>query len=359
MIFFFRKLLYLFLLKPSTRANNVQSNFKRMVTRFQTYSNQDISNLENARLQHLIMGGRESLLEPKVVNSFSVLYEDILPVRFGGDILFNMLDKAIVNVRYKKFGSNNDFSNEKNKLNTSMSKESKRVVKNILQYLLIDSQQQNQTSYCCDSLFSDIDQNKDNSLSKEEFQSWILSVPLSSAEISSIQKQQSSQMNSDILFQEIDTDNDGNISRQEFQSWTTLCLTSDETSASSVDCNINYADMSATTFSYDSRLEDIPLTSESNKKYRDRYLHMVKCFALWGDKYNDNQQNITTNTEKATFVTTNSESRIELVVDGCFAGAKNPGVVKALGILYEDYFPLRVAGDIVFKLVEKTIAREK
>jgi len=37
---------------------------------------------------------------------------------------------------------------------------------------------------------------------------------------------------------------------------------------------------------------------------------------------------------------------------GCFAGAKRQGVVDALEILYEDYIPLRIAGDMIFKLVE-------
>lgn len=40
---------------------------------------------------------------------------------------------------------------------------------------------------------------------------------------------------------------------------------------------------------------------------------------------------------------------------GCFAGAKNEGVVKALEILYIDYLPLRVAGDIIFKLMKKVM----
>ena len=96
-------LIYLIFLESYSYANSVvQLKFKRMVARFQTYTDQDIFNLENNRLQHLIIGGKESLIEPKVVNAFCVLYEDILPVRFGGDILFNMLDKAITNAKRKK-----------------------------------------------------------------------------------------------------------------------------------------------------------------------------------------------------------------------------------------------------------------
>ena len=360
-------LIYLVFLKSS--ANSVvQLKFKRMVARFQTYTDQDIFNLENNRLQHLIMGGRESLTEPKVVNAFCVLYEDILPVRFGGDILFNMLDKAIINAKRRKGPVVAD-EILKQKNVSIITNESRQTVKSILQYFL--SQQLNQSTstidtnviaYCCDSLFSDIDQNKDDRLSPEEFSEWILSVPLTSTEKSSIVAINNNisialnQLNPKVLFQEIDANNDGKVSREEFQSWTTLCLTSKDEPAP--DCDINYDSIENILtkelfVSADRCLEDIPLTSEASKKFRERYLHMVKSFAIWGDKLATvRNKDITTTTMTHTRDDDNSHNRIDIIVDGCFTGAKNKGVVKALGILYEDYFPLRVAGDIVFKLVE-------
>ena len=346
-------LIYLIFLESYSYANSVvQLKFKRMVARFQTYTDQDIFNLENNRLQHLIIGGKESLIEPKVVNAFCVLYEDILPVRFGGDILFNMLDKAITNAKRKKSPIISD-ENLKLKNVSTITNESRQTVKSILQYFL--SQQSNQTTsmvetnaiaYCCDSLFSDIDQNKDDRLSPEEFSEWILSVPLTSNEKSSIITTELNQLNPNVLFQEIDSNNDGKISREEFQSWTTLCLSSGSNDEPVPDCDINYDNAKITEYfvSADRCLEDIPLTSEASSKYRERYLHMVKSFALWGDKLSMTQTSGDTSN--------NSNSRLDIIVDGCFTGAKNKGVVKALGILYEDYFPLRVAGDVVFKLVE-------
>lgn len=45
--------------------------------------------------------------------------------------------------------------------------------------------------------------------------------------------------------------------------------------------------------------------------------------------------------------------RLALVLEGCFAGAKQPPVVEALKILYIDFRPLRMAGDLIFKMMRK------
>mmetsp|Transcript_12442 Transcript_12442/g.17080 ORF Transcript_12442/g.17080 Transcript_12442/m.17080 type:complete len:107 (+) Transcript_12442:156-476(+) len=88
-------------------------------------------------------------------------------------------------------------------------------------------------------------------------------------------------------------------------------------------------------------IHDLPAVS---KKYRERYLYMVQSFGQWGQKFH--------NDGGALY----SSGRIGQVIKGCFEGAKNPGVVKALGILYEDYLPLRVAGDTIFKMVEARLS---
>lgn len=45
--------------------------------------------------------------------------------------------------------------------------------------------------------------------------------------------------------------------------------------------------------------------------------------------------------------------RLALVLEGCFAGSRNPPVVDALKILYIDFRPLRMAGDLIFKMMRK------
>lgn len=367
MIKFFHLFVTLPLLVTSKTPSNVQLNFNRMTNRFQKYSNQDISNLGNDRLQHLIMGGREALKEPKVVNSFSILYEDIMPVRFGGNILFNMLDKAITNANKKSQISINVtskidvYGNTGNAMsNKRLSSESKKVIKDVLVYFL---EQQNQSVSSVSSfqgLFSDIDQNKDNNLTFEEFSDWIASVPQSITTSESIGVSDGTDsvtaaiyndtVTTDmlpcpkVLFQEIDTDGNGLLTREEFEAWTSLCL-----SRSDADDTFDSSLIITNGISSEMRLEDMPLTSERNKQHRARYLHMVSSFATWGDKFSSSDY-------QSSDGEGSSNDRMTQVIEGCFAGAKISGVVKALGILYEEYLPLRIAGDIVFNLVESKMA---
>ena len=54
--------------------------------------------------------------------------------------------------------------------------------------------------------------------------------------------------------------------------------------------------------------------------------------------------------------TTKAEARnprLALVLAGCFAGAKQAAVREALKILYVDFLALRMAGDLIFKMMRK------
>lgn len=206
------------------RPTEYHSNkFNRMVERFSNYDETDILSLKNERLIHLIHGGQESLNDINVVTAFRILYEDLMPVRIGGDVLFNILESSIQKAR----GSRENIS-------------------------------------------------------------------------------------------------DYDISRGQ---------------------SIRSA-----------ALEDIPVIS-GKEKYRNRYMHMVTSFSCWSDRLlkNTDIYSNANRMESTKLVDANSD-RIGMVLNGCLAGAKNSGVVKALGILYEDYLPIRMAGDVIFKLVEKKFA---
>ena len=47
------------------------------------------------------------------------------------------------------------------------------------------------------------------------------------------------------------------------------------------------------------------------------------------------------------------------VLDGCFSGATNPSVLRAIAIVYEDYRALRLGGDLIFKLMRKLVSASK
>jgi hypothetical protein len=72
---------------------------------------------------------------------------------------------------------------------------------------------------------------------------------------------------------------------------------------------------------------------EKRRKFSDRYDEMLTQFMEWEEIMPD------------------GDGRRMDVVKGCFVGARNQPVVDALRIVYVDFSPLRVAGDIIFKLV--------
>ena len=43
------------------------------------------------------------------------------------------------------------------------------------------------------------------------------------------------------------------------------------------------------------------------------------------------------------------------ILRGCFVGSRNDRVVAALKIVYMDYAALRLAGDLIFKLMSKIV----
>ena len=50
---------------------------------------------------------------------------------------------------------------------------------------------------------------------------------------------------------------------------------------------------------------------------------------------------------------TGQQSRRLDILRGCFSGARDAKVVAALKIVYMDYTALRLAGDLIFKLMSK------
>ena len=128
------------------------------------------------------------------------------------------------------------------------------------------------------------------------------------------------------------------LSLDELKLWTTGVITTncdDEVQTNPI------ATTTSTTIqsNNENKLSSKALTSQK------QYLYMVKQFSIWGGKWDQ------LNSKKTDF------NRFDYVVIGCFRGAEVPAVVDALQILYEDYLPLRIAGDIIFKLVEKVMIK--
>ena len=86
--------------------------------------------------------------------------------------------------------------------------------------------------------------------------------------------------------------------------------------------------------------------AERKRKHAARYDEMLSTFSEWR-----------ADGREAELVGAVDNERLRAVLAGCFAGARNEGVVKALKILYVDYGPLRMGGDLIFKLMNQVVKR--
>eukprot|EP00581_Thalassiosira_minuscula_P003586 CAMPEP_0183748970 /NCGR_PEP_ID=MMETSP0737-20130205/68045_1 /TAXON_ID=385413 /ORGANISM="Thalassiosira miniscula, Strain CCMP1093" /LENGTH=446 /DNA_ID=CAMNT_0025984713 /DNA_START=172 /DNA_END=1512 /DNA_ORIENTATION=+ len=86
-------------------------------------------------------------------------------------------------------------------------------------------------------------------------------------------------------------------------------------------------------------------TCKKRQSYNDRFDEYVSTFKLWEQKFLGND--ISHDEAEAQL------SRRMEILRGCFFGARNAKVVAALKIVYMDYAALRLAGDLIFKLMSK------
>lgn len=327
---------------PRTIVNIDSSNsklatkFANMVDRFILYTDEDIQYLDNERLQLLVLGGKDALTEPRVLNTFAILYEDMLPVRFGGDILFNLLDKSILHARTKRAEFLRNVGDPSSEVATAalssspagskyestgiaMSPLKKKIISKML---TISKNEFEDEQHCVATyLFPQLDANNDGHVYEDEFRSWVDNVIITDQDTNDIMLKMEVQG----VYKDIDTDADGRLTLEEFQLWTKGALEND------VNCDVDFGEKQVQ--QYDQKTQEI----------YDKYMHMVGTFAKFEEKWNAKQLEY------------DSASRMDKIVLGCFAGSRNAGVVKALEILYMDYLPLRVAGDLIFKVVKKVM----
>jgi hypothetical protein len=70
-----------------------------------------------------------------------------------------------------------------------------------------------------------------------------------------------------------------------------------------------------------------------HRRYNDRYDDMLEQFGRW-----------------KTYIPDGEGRRLD-ILRGCFVGSENPAVIEALRIIYVDYSALRLSGDWIFKVV--------
>ena len=80
-------------------------------------------------------------------------------------------------------------------------------------------------------------------------------------------------------------------------------------------------------------------------KHGDRYDNMLKLFLEW-----ERDQDLFSDKIKS--------PRLRIVLKGCFVGARTPSVAETLKVVYEDFPPLRIAGNLIFKLMSSLVPND-
>jgi len=287
---------------PQTK---LQSEFRSMITSFSSHSSYDIARVSNARYRALFSCVVAVAGEPDVYRAFLILFEDLYPLRVAGRMIFKHLAGVMETETRERLEREGD-------LEFHFSKEEVEMGWRIFE--VMSGGKEEISAEMVDSLFS-----VEYSVEEKEL---LLRIVFGGKEMRANIDFKTFMMN--VYSFVIDSQRDTS---------SILELISDRMNHLS-----DYAD------SEQHHRNDHDL-DEKKKKYFERYNHMVETFKVW---------------ESHIFPTVNTSNgdandRMEDVLKGCFVGARNPQVVEALRIVYVDFQGLRIAGDLIFKLMSKLV----
>jgi len=284
----------------SPDASKYEKELIDMIKRFTSHPSDDVVTLP-PKYQSLFRGVSAALNDEKpVLRAFVVLYEDITPVRVVGRFIFNYLEDVFSEYVKKRCDGNQALIES-----TGFSHETIDLGRDV--YSLLCSYERR------DSLIDELavsglfDTDGDPSVKNTDHNEFISTLKNDKHSLETLMVGLKTHSCSEEL-----------ISKT-FASVLSVYGSVERNSKSNVD--------------------------NKSEKYTARYNNMLKKFAEWEPLFSNVEgQHITRKHE---------------ILIGCFVGAKNAAVVEALRIVYTDYTPLRVAGDLIFSLVSKVAGRQK
>mmetsp|Transcript_21318 Transcript_21318/g.59038 ORF Transcript_21318/g.59038 Transcript_21318/m.59038 type:complete len:547 (+) Transcript_21318:273-1913(+) len=292
---------------PGTRLTPLEQEFRDILEIFANYTQRDILSLRDERVRALFQGVAASAHEPAVYRAFEVLFEDLYPLRVAARVI------------YKK-----------------------------LQQLMQDSQRQRQDQV-------DLVVNETGLDATEVEATWLLFVSIATkvnkdafltvdqlraagffGEIEQTLHPESVQQ----LLKKLDETKYGRIRFTDFVIDLNQCVELECSLERSCDPLAVLQNILESLQSHEHDMDDAAADSDNPKKrqYAQRYDEMLASFCDWKD-----------------LVPEGRGRRLD-VVRGCFVGAENEEVVRALRICYVDYSGLRMAAELIFKLVKTFMA---
>jgi len=284
-----------------------------MMREFASYTPKDIASTPDPRYQALYEGVAAGANEILVMNAFSVAYQDLLPIRLAGRMIYRHLKSTMEECIEERDSEEellvNDHGLDMHTINHGRSA-FMAIVKD-------DASDGSSEGYMTIGAMID---------------SGIVDTVVELLEFESF----------DEFAKMMDAEHDEKITFEKFMVGLQNCKGNKETGSCDVNC-----DLSEVLDEIMTRMEPIEAArnevdfDKRKKKFSDRYDHMVQTFEEWEEH------------------APSGDGRMWEILKGSFAGAKNEKIVKALKIVYMDYSALRVGGDLVFKLMGKLMSRRK
>ena len=293
-------------------ASKLAKEFYTMMDEFAQFTPIDIQSVNSPRYRALYEGVLAGANEPKVMNAFCIVFEDYLPIRLAGRMIY----KHLKSVMARSIREREEIE--------------QKLVNNIgVELHTID----NGRRLFSLAIMDDLDE-ADGKLSLQDLiDSGIVEMVIELLEFESF----------DAFIEQIEKNEDGKITFESFMVGLQKCTSS---TGSDDECEV-ICDLDEVLIEVVARMEPKEKAKRREsapvreKKHSDQYDSMVKSFEQWEG-----------------LIPTSGDGRLIQVLDGCFSGAKNEKIVAALKTVYMDYSALRIGGDLVFKLMRKLVERK-
>jgi len=285
----------------------LEQEFRDMLEFFSQFSEADFLTIRDPRLRTIFEGVIASSEEPAVYRAFEVLFEDLVPLRIAGRMIFSKMKQIILKASSRG-------QTEVDAIVTTTGLPAERVEVSRLAFLTMavaTEQGHDEEAHLS------LDQLVDSGLAETAMT--LLGYD-----------------NLEDFLNNIDQDQRGKVSFAEFM--VGLQMIAEEA------CALDTCDPAVVLQSVVAQL-DPTISSQKVKldkkrqEYCDRYDQMVAAFQDWSD------------------VVPTGEGRRLDVLRGCFVGAANKRVVAALRVVYIDYAALRVAGNSIFALMQALVTQ--
>jgi hypothetical protein len=299
-------------------TSKATARFDAMLADFRRHSPADINLVTSLRFRGLLTGTSAAINDEKVTEAFRVLYEDLGPVRVAGDLMFSKLERELVKSK------------------------SSAQAENVRALGRADS-----CVVAARKIFDAVDADASGTVSSLELLDSDLLRSMGQCKDCTCEKKGNCQSVAKFMDEIDKTHPEGELHFSEFLMAAHHLLYEGDASVSL------FGGDDASDELVDQLLngrEEGDIGKEKADKYGKRFDAMCREFDSWETTDDsDNDSSTSSTLSKAQ----ERNPRLALVLEGCFAGAKQPPVVNALKILYVDFLPLRMAGDLIFKLMRK------